>query len=185
VIEPVFVVRWLLIFAWTYLVFVLQSSVARELAIGGCAPHLLLAGLILMTARVSGRTGLLLAAFWGLLSDCLSDARLGADVIGFVLIAWVVQWGGIRLGLSSPWRLGALSAVLIWCAGMLSACLQMHADGRVASLWAFCVISLRTGLYTGAVVGIASLAAHFIGRRTARDLAAVPSVSNKWRMLTE
>jgi rod shape-determining protein MreD len=177
--------QWLLIIAWTYLTFVLQSSVARDMAIGGCAPHLIFAGLVLMAVRVSGRNGLLLAALWGLLSDCLSDARLGADIIGFVIAAWVMQWGGIRLELGSPWRLGGLSTVVIWCASVLSVWLRMHADGRVASLWAFGVTSLGSALYTGAIVGIASRAARFVGRNTTRDSAVTPSVSNKWRMLTE
>ena len=177
--------QWFWIVGWTYLIFVLQSSVAQGLSIGGCAPHLAPAGLILMAVRVSGRQGLLLAALWGLLSDCLSDARLGADIIGFVLTALVVQWCGMRVGQSSPWRLGGLSAVLIWCVSVLSAGLRMHADGRVASLWASSVTALGSALYTGAVVGIASLAARSAGRSTTSESAAVPSVSNKWRMLTE
>ena len=177
--------QWIWICAWTYFIFVLQSSVARELAIGECAPHLVLAGLILMAVRVPGRNGLLLAALWGLLSDCLSDARLGADIIGFVLATLVAQWGGIRLGLSSPWRLGGLSVVLVWCASVLSAGLRMHADSRVASLAACCITALGSALYTGAVVGVASLAARFIGHGMTSDSAAAPSVSNKWRMLTE
>ncbi len=177
--------RWISICAWTYLMFVLQSSIAQGLSIGGCAPHLALAGLILMAVRVSGRSGLLLAALWGLLSDCLSDARLGADVIGFVLVTLVAQWGSIRLGLNSPWRLGGLSVVLVWCVSVLSTGLRMHADGRVASLSACCLTALGSALYTGAVVGIASHAACFIGRSKTSDSTAAPSVSNKWRMLTE
>src|SRR5260370_22628206 len=145
--------KWFWIIAWTYLIFVLQSSVARELVIGGCTPHLVLAGLILMAVRASTRNGLLLAALWGLLSDCLSDARLGADIIGFVLAALVVQWGSIRLGLSSPWRLGGLSSVLVWCAIVLSVGLRMHADGRIVSLSACYITALGSALYTGAVVG--------------------------------
>jgi hypothetical protein len=61
----------------------------------------------------------------------------------------------------------------------------MHADGPVASLSACCLTALGSALYTGAIVGIASLAARFIGHSTTRDSAAAPSVSNKWRMLTE
>jgi rod shape-determining protein MreD len=148
-------------------------------------PHLVLAGLILMAVRVSGRQGLPLAAIWGLLSDCLSDARLGADVIGFVFAVLVVQWGGFRLGLSSPWRLGVLSVALVWCSSTLSVWLRMYAEGRADSLSAYCVTALGSALYTGAVVGIASLAARFISRQKAGVTAAAPAVSNKWRMLTE
>jgi hypothetical protein len=61
----------------------------------------------------------------------------------------------------------------------------MHADGRIASLSDFCLTALGSALYTGAVVGIASLAARFIGHSTTSDSVAAPSVSNKWRMLTE
>jgi rod shape-determining protein MreD len=177
--------QWLWIVAWTYLIFVVQSSVAHELAIGGCAPHLALAGLILLAVRVSGRRGLLLAALWGLLSDCLSDARLGADVIGFVVAALLVQWGGIRLGLKSPLRLGGLSAALVWCSSMLSVSLRTYADGHFAGFWAYGQTALGPALYTGAVVGLVSLAARFIGRQKIRDSAAAPAVSNQWRMLTE
>jgi rod shape-determining protein MreD len=177
--------QWLWIVAWTYLIFVLQSSVARELAMGGCAPHLALAGLTLMAARVSGRRGLLLAGSWGLISDCLSDERMGAGVIGFVLAALVVQQGGIRLDLSSPWRLGALSAAVVWCSIACSAWLRIEAHGRPDSLSSYCLAALGSALYTGALVGVASLARRFMGRQTTRDSAAAPAVSNKWRMLTE
>jgi rod shape-determining protein MreD len=177
--------QYIWICAWTYLIFVLQSSAAHGLSIGGCAPHLVLAGLILMAVRVSGRSGLLLAAVWGLLSDCLSDARLGADVISFVLATLVAQWGGVRLGLKSAWRLGGLSVVLVWCASVLSNGLRIHTDGGIASLSAICIIALGSALYTGGIVGIASLVAHFIGRTATSELVAAPSVSNKWRMLTE
>ena len=177
--------QWIWICAWTYLMFVLQSSMAHGLSIGGCAPHLVLAGLILMAVRLSGRNGLLLAALWGLLSDCLSDARLGADVIGFVLVTLVAQWGDVRLGLRSPWRLGGLSVVLVWSASVLSNGLRMHADGRLASFRSFCITALGSALYTGAIVGIASLVARFIDRKATSDSAAAPAVSNKWRMLTE
>jgi rod shape-determining protein MreD len=155
------------------------------MAIGGCAPHLALAGLVLMAMRIPGRRALLLAAVWGLLSDCLSDSRLGADVIGFVLAVLFLKWGSIRLGLYSPWRLAGFSTPIAWCCTTFSLWLRMHADGRVAGLWDCCITALGSALYAGAAVGLASLAARIISRQEARDTAAAPAVSNKWRMLTE
>jgi rod shape-determining protein MreD len=176
--------QWLWIGAWTYVIFVLQTCAAHELAIGKCAPHLLLAGLMLMAARVSGRQLWYLAALWGFLSDCLSDACLGADVIGFVLAALLVKWGDMRLGLNSPWQRGTLAAALVWCSVILSTKLRMPSDQSV-SLWTLSIAALGTAVYTGALVGLASRAACLIGMQKRPGSQAATVVSNSWRMLTE
>src|ERR1700730_5369420 len=126
--------KCLYIISWTYLVFVLQSGFARELAICGCAPHLVLAGLVLMTVRTRGRQGLLLAAGWGLLLDCLGTGRLGVNLVALTLAALTVQEIHARWPLESPWRLGALAAVVIGIEHVATSGLRMLADGQSPNL---------------------------------------------------
>src|SRR5690349_14458499 len=121
--------KWLSITGWTYLVFALHAGFAREMAIGACAPHLILAGLVLMVLRLNGRDGIALAAGWGFLSDCLVEGRLGADVVVFVLAAGVVRQLSVRWSLRVPWRAGAFSIGLVWGAVVASTAVRMLADG--------------------------------------------------------
>ena len=82
--------HWLEFTLWTYLIFVLHSALRTMFSRRGYAPHLVLAGLILMCARNAGRAGICLAALWGLLADCLSEGRLGPGLMIFVLSAFVI-----------------------------------------------------------------------------------------------
>src|SRR5947207_10947643 len=82
---------WLKITLWTYLVFGLHLSLTVSLAVAGFAPHLVLAGSVLLTCRTTARQGLLLGALWGLLADCLPDGRMGAGIICFSLSTWALQ----------------------------------------------------------------------------------------------
>jgi rod shape-determining protein MreD len=178
--------RWLWIIVATYLVFVVHSGFARELAIGGCAPHLILAGLVLMIVRTNGRKGIALAAVWGFLSDCLIEGRLGADVVCFVLSACAVRQASVRWSLRVPWRAGAISVAVVWGAVVASSSLRMLADGRTPALATLAISAAGPAVYTGLLATVFSLAARLIERDpTNDDAAAVPVVSNKWRMLTE
>jgi rod shape-determining protein MreD len=182
--------RWLWIISWSYLIFVLHSGFARELRIGGCVPHLLLAGLILMTVRTAGslgtgRLGICLAALWGLLSDCLTDGRLGADVITFVLVAFVIRQMHARWGLTSPARAGVVTAALVAAALVASTSLRLLPDGRIPDLAALGTYAAGSAAYTGFLAALGSLAARIVWREPmGDDAAASPAVSNKWRMLT-
>ena len=105
--------NWLKFTIWTYLVFAVHSVVASSLAVAGYAPHLVLAGLILMTSRMAGRQGLLAAGLWGLLADCLTEGRLGAGIVCFSLSTWLLQRCTGRRISSVPWRIAVFSVPLI------------------------------------------------------------------------
>jgi cell shape-determining protein MreD len=182
--------KWLSITGWTYLVFALHAGFAREMAIGACAPHLILAGLVLMVLRLNGRDGIALAAGWGFLSDCLVEGRLGADVVVFVLAAGVVRQLSVRWSLRVPWRAGAFSIGLVWGAVVASTAVRMLADGiladgRTLDLATLAIPAAGSAIYTGVLVAVLSLAASLVGRDRTDDATAVPAVSNRWRMLTE
>jgi rod shape-determining protein MreD len=178
--------KWLWTIAATYLVFVLHSGFARELAIGGCAPHLILAGLVLMIVGANGSEGIALAAVWGVLSDCLVEGRLGADVVGFSLAAFAIRQLSGRWNLRAPWRAGAISVALVWGVVVASTSVWVLADGRTPELATLAVSAAGSAIYTGLLVAALSLAAQLVRRDATNDDAdAVPLVSNKWKMLTE
>ena len=178
--------RWLWIFAWTYLVFAVQTAFAGSLAIAGCAPHLVLAGVVLMTRRVPERAGLVVAAGWGLLSDCLTDGRLGPEIVAFVVAAALMSRLSGRWNLKSPGFSAAAGVAIVWVALVISAGLRMVPDGRIHALATLAGHAARSAIWTGALVAIATLAARLIISTPAEsDPAATPAMSNKWRMLTE
>ena len=74
----------------TYLVFVLDSSLAPVMKIGDYRPYFALAALVLLPTRLGGAAAVLVAAIWGLLADCLADARLGPDLVCFALCAFAL-----------------------------------------------------------------------------------------------
>jgi len=178
-------VRWLWIVLWTYLVFVLHAGFARELQIGKCTPHLALAGLIPLAVRASGRRGIVVAAVWGLLSDCLSDGRLGTDVIVFVLAACCTRRAGARWNLIAPWRTGVFSAVTAWGALVACASLRLLSAGGSPPFTALGLQAAGSAVYTGLLAALVALTARIVWRSTDGDESApAPQVSNKWRMLS-
>src|SRR5262249_24042348 len=178
--------KWLWIVGWTYLIFVLHSGFAREVAIAGCTPNLILAGLVLMILRTTGHGAVAVAAVWGLLSDCLIEGRLGADVVSFLLTACAVRQLSVHWNLRSPWRAGAISIVLVWVELVASSNFRVLADGRTPDPAALALSAAGAAVYTGLLVAILSLAARLVWCDPSDDdAAAVRAVSNKWRMLTE
>ncbi len=177
--------RWFWIILWTYLIFVLQSGFAHAMPIGGYAPHLLLAGLTLMTVRTGGRPSLCLAAAWGMLSDCLTDGRFGADLVGYVLVAFVIGQCNARWDLTSPARAGVVTIVIVGVVQVASIIRHLPPDGRLPDPGALGKFALGSALYTGLLVALVSLAARIVWPRPNGEGAAVsPAVFNKWRMLT-
>jgi hypothetical protein len=62
----------------------------------------------------------------------------------------------------------------------------MPADGRILDLVTLAIPAAGSAIYTGVLVAVISLATSLVGRDLADDAtAAVPAVSNRWRMLTE
>ena len=178
--------RWLWIVMWTYLVFALHTGFAREMQIAGCVPHLMLAGLVLMTIRIPGRARHFVAAGWGIISDCLTEGRMGADVVAFVLAAYCIRCMSPRWNLESPLRAGMLSGLIVWAVIAVSTVVRMLPDGHLPGLALLGRHAAGSAIYTAVLVAAASRAARLLGRSPDRsDPAAVPTVLNKWRMLAE
>jgi len=171
--------NWLKFTIWTYIVFVMHSSVATSLAIAGCGPHL-------VAQRMTPRQGLLAAALWGLLADCLTNGCLGAGVVGFSLSTWVLQRCLGRRNDGFLLRLVALSSPLIWADIVGMAVLRGLSDGHSVDLRAQCVQAAGSAAYTGILVAAAEFAIRYVrGNSAAAASLAVPTVSNRWKMLTE
>lgn len=177
--------KFISIAIWTYLLFVLQTGLARDLTIAGCVPNLILAGLFVILIRIGGQSGLLMAGGWGLLSDMLTDGRLGPDVVCFAVAASLVQHVHARWNLSSPWKLGILSSVLAGAVIVGSASLRMLADGISPDWPALGIYAVGSALYAGILVAAVSLAVRLVLGQSAEVAAAESrTVSNQWRMLT-
>jgi rod shape-determining protein MreD len=178
--------KWLWTIAWTYLVFVLHSGLAREAAVGGCAPHLVLAGLVLMVLRITGREAIALAAVWGFLSDCLVEGRLGVDVMFFVLTTMALRQLNARWNLRSPWRAAVVSMTFVWGELVASGSFRILAEGQTPDLPPLAHSAAGSAVYSGLLVAMLALAARLVARDAIDDDAsAAPAVSNKWRMLTD
>jgi hypothetical protein len=178
--------RWIWILVWTYLIFVLHTGVGRLMAVAGGAPHLALAGMVLMTLRISGREGLVLAAGWGFISDCLTEGRLGPDVMTFVLAGSVIRKLSCRWNLNSPGIAGAASGAIVWGALVIAAGLRIFPDGKLPDLWVPVWHAAGSGIFTGVLVAVVTPAVRYIVPTPAGiGPAPGPDMANKWRMLTE
>jgi len=177
---------WLWVIAWTYLIFVLHTGIAQTLAIGGCAPHLVLAGLVVMTVRLSARRGVLLAAGWGLLLDCLGEGRPGVHLVALTLATLTVQEVHSRWALYSPWRLGLVASVVAGALVAATASLPVFAGVPSADLRVILVHAAGSALTTGVAAAIIAYADQMVLRPPATAAGAKgPTVLNQWRMLTD
>jgi rod shape-determining protein MreD len=178
--------NWLKFTLWTYLVFALHSSLATGLAVAGFAPHLVLAGSVLLASRTKARQGLLLGALWGFLADCLTDGRMGAGVICFSLSTWALQICTSQPKSTVPWRLAVLSLPLVWVNMIGTELLRGLTDGRPVDLQGLCPHAAGSAIYTVIIIAMAEWAIRLVhGKSPADAVIAAPTVSNKWRMLTE
>lgn len=178
--------KWLKFILTTYSVFVLHSALATSLTVAGCAPHLVLAGWIFLAQRMTPRQGLLGAALWGLLADCLTNGRLGAGIVCFSLSTWILQRCLGRRNDRFLLRLAVLSAPLIWADIVGMAVLQGLVDGHSVELRAQCMQAAGSAAYTVIIVLAAEFANRSVrGNATTDANIAVPTVSNRWKMLTE
>lgn len=176
----------LLLIACTYTIFVLHSALARDLAIAGFAPHLILAGLIVMTVRVSRAQGVLLAASMGLLADCLTEGPLGPNLICCTLVSAVLPQVASKWRDRIPLKLAVTSIPLIGCALLVSPVWHSFAGGRTIDVVVLAINATGSALYTAMLVCVVAWAVQFIvPGATERSTPSSPSVSNNWRMLTE
>ncbi|MBI3865961.1 MAG: hypothetical protein HY290_29140 [Planctomycetia bacterium] len=178
--------KYLTLCICTYTVFVLHTSLARDLAIAGFAPHLVLAGLAIVALRTSGNDTLFFAAVWGFLADCLSEGRLGPGIIFYSLAALILRQAATGWKVKMPWAYAALVAPVCWGAIVGNQILRSFADGMATD---FALAALRasgSAVYTAAIVAAATAAWRRIAGHNpeAINTGTLP-VSNHWRMLTE
>lgn len=177
---------WLKLTLGTYIALTLHSTMAASLAIAGFTPHLVLAGLSLLAARAAPRQALFTGALWGILADCLADGRLGAGMICFSLSTWVLQrcTGGPNRGPS--WKLAIWSVPVIFADIVAMAALRTHFDVHPVDWQGLCLYAARSAVFTGILIAIAEFAINLVrGRSIVDPTIAAPTVSNKWRMLTD
>lgn len=178
--------NWLKLTLWTYFVFTLHSTLAVSLAVAGFTPHLVLAGLTLLVSRTTARQGLLTAALWGLLADCLTDGRSGAGVICFSLTTWILQKFMEPANYGPTWKILALSVPVTFANIVGTAALRTLADGHLVDLREFCLLAAGSAVFTGILVAIAEPAIRLVRGKGREEVGVVvPTVSNRWRMLTD
>jgi cell shape-determining protein MreD len=177
----------LLLAAITYAIFALQSAIARDLTLAGFTPHLVLASLVLLTARMTRAGGIWLSAIWGLLADsCLGDGRLGPHIACFILFVLFLQRAKAWQWCVTPWKLAAVSLPLVAATLFAEHLLRGMADRRGINVMAAAIQSAGIALYTMFIVAaMASLWQRFAPLPVDRGESRPASVSNSWRMLTE
>jgi rod shape-determining protein MreD len=169
----------------TYTMFALQASLARDVAIFGFTPHLILAGLAVMTVRSACAQAMLQAAAWGLLADCVTEGRLGPQMVSFTIFAVMLQRTANRRSINVPWKLAASSIPLCWGALLADQLWRALADARPIDYVALTVQAAGSAIYTGLIaLGAAYILRFCAPASTESTIPSAPCVSNKWRMLT-
>jgi rod shape-determining protein MreD len=164
----------------------LHSTLAASLAVAGFSPHLLLAGLSLLASRTTTRQSLFAGALWGLLADCLTDGRLGAGLICFSLSTWFLQRCRGQSYRGRFWKLAIWSVPVIFADMVATAALRIVFDIRPVDWQGLCIHAAGSAVYSGILVGIAELAIRLVrGKTSENSEGTAPTVSNKWRMLTD
>jgi hypothetical protein len=178
--------KFLLLATVTYTIFSLHASIARDLAISRFVPHLILAGLAVMTVRRTLQESLVLAAVWGLLADCLSEGRLGPGIVSFAMFALILNRLPAPRQTIVPWKLASVSIPLVWCVLLGDQFLHNLADGRTNDWLAVAIQAAGSAIYTGLVVLAAAYGLEVVAPAPTQNIvSSAPSVSNHWRMLTE
>lgn len=170
----------------TYATFVLQSTLAPDLAVSGIVPQFVPLVLLLTALQLRGRAGLLLAAGWGLLSDCLGPDTFGPDVVCFSLAVYLLQQIRRHALLHSPVGKGCMLALLISFTSSGSAMLH---DWRAHQAIDY-VATFRQSAYTAGYSGTIGLALLLVSQALSSLIpqlrqAPAADVANRWNMLTE
>lgn len=171
----------------TYAVFVFQTSLSRECAVAGIVPHLPCATLMLIGLLYPGRSFLLGAAVWGLLSDLLGDGRIGAGSASFALAAAAI--GSVLQ--SAPRQSALLTAIsgglIVLVCNLLYAAVPLAVSGGLQDLSSLWSTIIRQALYTGLIAFVLVFFLRRFTRHNSTDSRSddVDEVSNRWSMLTE
>lgn len=174
---------WLL---WTYTIFVLQLTCAPQMAVGACAPHLVLVGLLLLVARCAGTGGMLSAVAWGLLADGLSPDCPGTEVLVCVLVTYGWQQFRCRDLFSGLWGGALLAGVLMLLGLALSSLVHAWGGGLQVDLRSAAETLLGTVLYSTGLWLLISFADAWWGTAAGGPRVRLMTRSvNRWSMLSE
>ncbi|GAB4140807.1 MAG: hypothetical protein Tsb009_10340 [Planctomycetaceae bacterium] len=83
--------KHLIIAILTYLALVLQAGWRESIVIGSFSPLFLPMLLAMVAVTVEGPAAIFWAAIIGLISDCLAAEALGIEMLGAILVVFVVQ----------------------------------------------------------------------------------------------
>lgn len=170
--------RFILTSLLTYLVFALDSSLAPLMQIAGCRPHVAVAGLVFLSARVSGAAGIFTAAVWGLLADCLADRTLGVDLALFTLSALGLESIRQRGDVPSPVLAGVATFVIALAERAASGGLALLDGSPAADATAVCRYAVGSAAYTASVAIAVALIARLIIERQPGATSRLPRVAN-------
>ncbi|MSR57989.1 MAG: hypothetical protein EXS05_09975 [Planctomycetaceae bacterium] len=176
----------ILIAAVTYAAFVLQSSLVPLVFPNAWAPNLIVAGLVWMVWRSSGRTAIVVAAGWGLIADGLSPGGLGINVVGFVAAAWLIQLACCRLPRLPVVLLSALLALTALVVPTVTAVIGLALAREVVDIRSLLMQGTGSAVSTGLLAMGLLLAWRMVFDPQANsDDRQTVAVSNRWSMLTE
>jgi len=127
-----------------------------------------------------------MGALWGFLVDCLTGRPNGDRIICFSLSTWAVQPCRGPWISTLPWR-----TRWFFCASGLGHIVGMEllrglTDGRRPICEGCAYLPAGSAIYTAIIIAMAECASGWCVASPPQDaVVAAPTVSNKWRMLTE
>jgi rod shape-determining protein MreD len=172
---------------WTYAVFSLHAGLGDSVGYGSFHVHVLWLALVPMVMRLGEREGLLLAAAWGLLADCLNSSPLGIDLAGFTVAATLIQRLRRLNEFRSLFATALLTATAVSVEVALADGLRLALAGVTSDLTNVAIYSLSTGATTATVGFVIGSAIRLIWRpqiTTSDERSRSHIVTNRWRMLT-
>ncbi|MBI5759096.1 MAG: rod shape-determining protein MreD [Planctomycetales bacterium] len=172
---------------WTYAAFSLHAGLGDSVGYGSFHVHLLWLALVPTVLRLDEREGLLLAATWGLLADCLTSSPLGIDLVGLAVAATVIQRLRRLNEFRSLFTTALLTATIVSAEIALADGLRLALAGVTSDVTNLAIHSLTTGATTAVVGFVIGCAVRLIWRpqiTTSDERSRSHVVTNRWRMLT-
>ncbi len=109
--------KTLLLIVATYALFVFQTAVAPQLAIGAIVPNGVFPALAILALKSTPRMAICCAGLWGFVYDGLGTGPLGVNVMAFTLLTAAVLLMRERREMTS-WASQALLVLAIATAGL-------------------------------------------------------------------
>lgn len=172
---------------WTYAVFSLHAGLGDSVGYGSHHVHVLWLALMPTVMRLGEREGLVLAATWGLLADCLTSSPLGIDLVGFTVTATVIQRLRRLNEFRSLFTTALLMATVVFCEVAFADGLRLALAGVTSDVTNLAIHSLTIGATTSLLGFVFACAIRLIWRpqiTTSDERSNTHVVTNRWRMLT-